>query len=95
MRSHGQGGPGGLSPRWIRAACRTVRSATTYVHYTALEVRHAVTAAMGSHGVDTASDTTACKARIGASHCTSSWSGTRTAENCAQLVSDAPGSTCG
>ena len=155
MRSHGQGGPGGDSPRCIRAGCPTVRSATSttqrwqwpcslvatavrmeqthaaantrsgrppgeaahvsimlcMVHTTEYSRgpprratvlteyprsrRQAVTAAMGSHGVDRANDTAACRARVGSLHCTCSWTGTRTAENCAQMTADAPGTTCG
>ena len=76
--------PSRLSHRYVR-----------YVHYTAPEVLHEACMRTAPHGAYRASDTAALTARIGAFRFTSGWSLTRTAENRAQLMSDAPLTTCG
>ena len=76
--------PSGWSHRQVR-----------YVHYTALEVLEAATTPYGAHGAYRASDTAACRAQTGSFPCTRGWSPTRTAENRAQLMSDAAHITCG
>ena len=93
MRCPGQGGPGGGRPRWIRAACLTVRSATSTTQRRKWPCGLVATGT--PHGAYRASDTAALTARIGEFRFTSGWSLTRTAENRAQLMSDAPLTTCG
>ena len=73
--------PSRLSDRYVR-----------YVHYTATEVLHEAYIAVCAepHGAYRASDTAACRAQTGSFPFTIGWSLTRTAENRAQLMSDAP-----